>query len=42
VQDYHYRKPKMVRRGGRKSKATRGTARASGTDAGHGPASAGG
>ena len=40
VQDYHYRKPKMVRRGGRKSKATSGTARVSGTAAGGGVGSA--
>jgi hypothetical protein len=33
VQDYNYRKPKMARRGGRKSKTTHDTAPASGTAA---------
>ena len=33
VQDYHYRKPKMARRGGRKSKTTNNTAPARGTAA---------
>jgi hypothetical protein len=33
VQDYHYRKPKMVRRGGRKSKVANDDAPASGTAA---------
>jgi len=41
VQDYHYRKPKTARRGGRKRKAARGTAPASGTAAGGGARCAG-
>jgi hypothetical protein len=36
VQDYHYRKPKMARRGGRKSKRTNDTAPANGTAVGGG------
>jgi hypothetical protein len=41
VQDYHYRRPKMARRGGRKSKATNDNAPANGSVAGGGAGSQG-